>query len=344
VRPPRNPWIVTLLAPLAWAYGAAVRARNRRYDRGDATRRAPIPVLSVGNLAAGGTGKTPMVAWLVRRLEREGRNPAVVTRGYGGRAGRGPLLVSSGQGPLAGPEICGDEAVLLARALPGVRVVAGSDRFAGASVAAVEGAGVVVLDDGFQHRGLARDLDLVLLDGTDPFGNGRLLPAGPLREPKDALARASAVVVTRCSPGAEISAIAAEVARHAPGIPVLRAGHRRVGFVSRSGAPVARPARAVAFCGIGNPVPFLRDLEEEGVEVAAARVFSDHHPYQRREIEGLAKLAVRHGAVLVTTEKDLVRVPTAAGESVLALRIEATVHDEELLLALLRDALRGAGR
>jgi tetraacyldisaccharide 4'-kinase len=339
VRPPRSVLLSTLLAPLAWVYGTAVRARSRRYDREGASRRAPIPVLSVGNLAAGGTGKTPMVAWLVRCLAAEGRKPAVVTRGYGGRAGKGPLLVSSGDGPLAGPEVSGDEPVLLARALPGVSVLAGSDRLAGASAAAAEGADVVVLDDGFQHRRLARDLDLVLLDGTEPFGNGRLLPAGPLREPKEALARASAVIVTRCRPAADLSAIAAEVARHAPGVPVFRAGHRRLGFAAASGAPAARPARAVAFCGIGNPVPFLRDLEEEGVDVIAARVFADHHPYQRREIRGLEKLAARHGAALVTTEKDLVRVPTATGGPVLALRIETVVHDAEPLVALVRAAL-----
>ncbi len=342
MRPPRSALLSALLVPLALAYGRAVRARNRRYDRPGASRGIPIPVLSVGNLAAGGTGKTPMVVWLVRHLEAEGRKPTVVTRGYGGRAGKGPLLVSSGGGPLAGPEVCGDEPVLLARALPGIPVLAGSDRVAGAEAAVVEGADIVVLDDGFQHRRLARDLDLVLLDGTDPFGNGRLLPAGPLREPTEALARASAVIVTRSRPDADVSAIAAVVARCAPGVPVLRAGHRRTGFASASGAPVARPTRAVAFCGIGNPVPFLRDLEEEGVEIAAARVFPDHHPYLRREIQGLAKLAGRHGGALVTTEKDLVRVPAAVADPVLALRIETVVHDAEPLLALVRKAIEGS--
>jgi tetraacyldisaccharide 4'-kinase len=338
VTPPRGA-LSAVLAPLAWAYGAAVRARNRRYDRPGASQRAPIPVLSIGNLAAGGTGKTPMVAWLVRRLQAEGRRPAIVTRGYGGRAGKGPLLVSSGDGPLAGPDVCGDEPVLLARALPGVLVIAGSDRVGGAAAAAVEGADVVVLDDGFQHRRLARDLDLVLVDGTEPFGNGRLLPAGPLREPLPALRRASAILATRCLPGADVSAIVAAVAPCAPGVPILRAGHRRNGFVAASGEPAGKPGRALAFCGIGNPVHFLRDLEEEGVEVAAARAFPDHHPYLEREMHGLAKLAARHDAVLVTTEKDLVRLPAGTEIPVLALRIEATVHDQEPLLALVRKAL-----
>jgi tetraacyldisaccharide 4'-kinase len=298
-------------------------------------------VLCVGNLTAGGTGKTPMVAWLVRRLQAAGLRPCIVTRGYGGRAGRGPLLVSSGGGPLAGPEVSGDEPVLLARALPGAIVLAGSDRVAAAAAAAAEGADVVVLDDGFQHRRLARDLDLVLLDGTAPFGNGRLLPAGALREPLDALARASAVLVTRCRPDANVAAVAAAAARHAPGLPVLRAGHRRAGFVSAEGEPTEKPARALAFCGIGNPVPFLRDLEEDGVEVAAARIFSDHHPYLPREIHGLERLAARRGATLVTTEKDLVRLPPGQRARIVALRIEAVVHDEERLLALVRGALAG---
>ncbi len=339
MRPPRGAFSV-LLAPVAWAYGAAVRRRNRGYDRPGAARSAPIPVLSVGNLAAGGTGKTPVVAWLVRRLVAAGRRPAVVTRGYGGRAGRGPLLVSLGDGPRVGPEVCGDEPVMLARSLPGALVLAGSDRVAVAAAAAAEGADVAVLDDGFQHRRLARDLDLVLLDGTDPLGNGRLLPAGPLREPPESLVRADAVIVTRCSPTAEVPEIAALVGRYAPGIPVLRSGHRRDGFVSASAEPVPRPGRAVAFCGIGNPAPFLRDLEEDGVVIAAARVFPDHHPYLARELRGLSKLASKHGASLVTTEKDLVRVPAAAGVSVLALRIEAVVHDEAPLLALVDAAVR----
>jgi tetraacyldisaccharide 4'-kinase len=327
--------------PLAWAFGYAVRARNRRYDRPGASTSAPIPVLSVGNLVAGGAGKTPLVAWLVRRLQAEGRRPAIVTRGYGGRAGKGPLLVSSGGGPLAGPEVCGDEPVLLAITLAGVTVLAGSDRVAGAEAAAVEGADVVVLDDGFQHRRLSRDLDLVLLDGASPFGNGRLLPAGPLREPAGALARASAVIVTRCPPDADVSALAGTVARYAPGTPVIRAGHRRAGFVGAASEPALKPERVVAFCGIGNPVPFLRDLEEEGVEVVAARVFPDHHPYLPREIEGLRKLARTHRAALVTTEKDRVRVPSPGVDSLLALRIETVVHDEEALLRLVRTALAG---
>ncbi len=286
MRPPESPILSVLLLPLSWAYGAAVRARNRRYDRPGAAHRATIPVLCVGNLTAGGTGKTPMVAWLVRRLQAAGRRPCIVTRGYGGRAGRGPLLVSSGGGPLAGSDVAGDEPVLLARALPGAIVLAGSDRVAAAAAAAAEGADVVVLDDGFQHRRLARDLDLVLLDGTAPFGNGRLLPAGPLREPLDGLARASAVLVTRCRPDANVATVAAAAAREAPGLQVLRTGHRRAGFVSAEGEPAEKPVRALAFCGIGNPIPFLRDLEEEGVEVASARVFPDHHPYLPREIVG----------------------------------------------------------
>ena len=337
MRPPRGPLSI-LLAPLAWAYGAAVRERNRRYDVPGAAIRARVPVLSVGNLVAGGTGKTPMVAWLVRRLASEGWTPAVVTRGYGGRAGKGPLLVSSGDGERVGPEICGDEPVLLARSLPGALVLAGSDRVAVSEAAAAEGADVVVLDDGFQHRRLARDLDLVLLDGTDPFGNGRLLPAGTLREPLESLARASAVIVTRCSPQDDVAAIAAVVGRHAPGVPVLRSGHRRAGFVTAAGERIPALGRAVAFCGIGNPALFLRDLEEEGVEIAAARAFPDHHPYVPRELRGLAKLAGKHGAALVTTEKDLVRVPESAA-LVVALRIEALVHDEEPLLALVRRVL-----
>jgi tetraacyldisaccharide 4'-kinase len=284
-----------------------------------------------------------MVAWLVRRLAADGRKPAVVSRGYGGLVGKGPFVVSTGSGPLAGPETCGDEPALLARTLAGALVVVGADRILATAAAAAEGADVAVLDDGFQHRRLARDLDLVLLDGAAPLGNERLIPAGPLREPPSALARASALLVTRTLPGADLAALAALAGPFAPGVPLVRCGHRRAGFVTASGEPAQRPPRAVAFCGIGNPLPFLRDLEDERVDVAEAREFPDHHPYSARELRGLAKLASRHGATLVTTEKDLVRIPSEAAAGILALRIEAVVHDEEALLALVRRALSRSG-
>lgn len=338
--PTRNLASLALLHIPTMAYTGAVRLRNRYYDTSSAVRRAGVPVISVGNLTVGGTGKTPMVAWLVRELQGLGHKPAVVSRGYRGTAGRGPLVVSRGAAALVGPERCGDEPYLLARSLPGALVV-GSDRFSGAEQARRLGADVVVLDDGFQHRRLARDFDLVLVDASNPFGNYRLLPAGVLREPLTGLARADAVVLTRTRPGESLVVIERVIRRHHPGVPVFRAGHRRLAFVDASGAAVPPPARAAAFCGIGNPQLFFEDLHAHGVEVVASRVFADHHKYAEDDWAELQTLARRADAALVTTEKDLVRFAFVPPDElrVCALRIETQVHDREALLELVRAAL-----
>src|SRR5262245_27319852 len=274
-----EPGQVALLSVPALLYGGAVRMRNLFYDRNGAVVRAGLPVLSVGNLTAGGTGKTTMVAYLARRLRDWGRAPAVVSRGYGGRAGRGPLVVSRGGRALVGPELAGDEPFLLAETLPGIPVVVGSDRIAGAAATKELGADVVVLDDGFQHRRLARDLDIVPLDAAGPFANYHLLPAGPLREPISGLARADVVVITRSRPGESFVVLERVVRRYNARCPILRSANHRIGFVDAAGTKCPRPARAVAFCGIGNPASFLVDLEAEGVEIAGFHPFPDHHRF-----------------------------------------------------------------
>jgi tetraacyldisaccharide 4'-kinase len=346
VKLPHDPRLVTLLALPSLVYGSAVRLRNRLYDRDGVTTRAKLPVLSVGNLTVGGTGKTTMVAYLARRLQALGRVPAVVSRGYGGKAGRGPLVVSRGERPLVGPERAGDEPYLLAGILPGARVVVGSDRIAGAEAARAIGADVVILDDGFQHRRLARDLDIVLLDAAGPFGNYHLLPAGSLREPISSLSRADVVVITRSRPGESFVVLERVVRRYNVRCPILRSANHRVGFVDAQGARAPRPERAVAFCGIGNPASFLADLEAEGVRIAAFRPFDDHHRFSAAEWRDLLDTATRDGCALVTTEKDLVRLGPlaldAAASPILALRIEAVIHDEAKLLDAVRDALSRA--
>lgn len=342
-----NAFTRTLLEVPAALYRAAVWLRNRRYSREGGTVHPGVPVVSVGNLTVGGTGKTPLAAWLVHRLRDLGRQPSVVSRGYRGTAGRGPLVVSDGSGqPRVGPERCGDEPYLLARALPGTVVIVGSDRVAAAERARSLGADAIVLDDGFQHRRLARDLDLVLLDGSAPFGNGRLLPAGPLREPLSGLSRADVVLVTRMPPGERPTTIESAVRRHNASAPILTAGHRRVGFVTALGEPRGRPSTAVAFAGIANPGAFLADLESEGVGVVAFHAFRDHHSFTTAEWNDLVRTARRHDAGLVTTEKDLVRLPPAARDGSVplsALRIEAVVHDEEALLRKIGEILEGPG-
>lgn len=345
MNPSENRALLALLGLPALAYGSAVRVRNRLYDQLGPQHRASVPVVSVGNLTVGGTGKTPVVAWLARWLLSEGLRPAVVSRGYGGRAGKGPLLVSAGKGPGFDWTACGDEPFLLARALPGTIVIVGSDRFAGARAAREAGADVVILDDGFQHRRLGREFDLVLLDATSPFGNYHLLPAGTLREPVSGLRRASAVLITRARRAESLVVIEKVVRRYNPTAPILRAGTRRVGFFDVEGRPVPRPGRAVAFCGIGNPGAFAGDLETEGIEVVALRLFPDHHAYGLAEWRDLASLAREHEAMLLTTEKDLVRLPrdldTTEPQPV-ALRIEANIHDREDLTSLVLACLTRA--
>jgi len=337
------------LTILAGAFAGVVRLRNAWYDRPGASRRASVPVISVGNLALGGTGKTPLVAWIARRLRADGLVPAVVSRGYGGTAGAGPLVVSTGEGPRVDARTCGDEPHLLARSLKGVIVVVGSDRIEGAACAAAAGATVVILDDGFQHRRLARDLDIVVLDGRTPFDGGRVLPRGSLREPPSSVARAQLVVLTRVREGDPVT-IAIETVRAAGySGPIVRAGHRTTGFTDAAGAACAPPKRALAFCGIGDPGLFRDDLAEAGVETAGFHAFRDHQPYSVAGWDALVEEAKAHGVPLVTTEKDLSRLEAAAGESLaraelLVLRIETVAWDQTLLEDTVRDAVSAHSR
>jgi tetraacyldisaccharide 4'-kinase len=305
--------------------------------------------VSVGNLTVGGTGKTPLVGEIVARLSAAGHRPSVVSRGYGGRAGRGPLRVAASPGIGLGPAVTGDEPWMLATRFPGVPVLVGSDRYRGVLAAAEDGAGVAVLDDGFQHRRLARDLDIVSLSAERPFGNGRLLPAGPLREPGTSLRRADLIVFvggdgTDPTPE-EFSALGL-----VPRFGILRARRRPVGFAGASGEPAPRPERAVAFCGIGDPSSFRRAMESLGVALAEFVGFPDHHRFSGAEIAALLDRARREEAPLVTTEKDLARLHdhlrgSPLAERLLALRIELEFSDPAPLARALEETLRkGDGR
>ncbi len=328
-----------MLAPLGWAYGRLVAWRNRRYDRPGAVRAAGLPVLSIGNLTVGGTGKTPLCAWICRRLIERGRKPAVLSRGYGGRAGRGPVVVSEGRGPIVASVLSGDEPFMLARTVEGLRVVVGADRLAGAAAATALGADVIVLDDGFQHRRIARDLDIVLLDARQPLDRQRLLPAGRLREPLHALGRAGLIVATRTGSPDDVLRVERAVRPHNESAPVIGCSTRVVGFVDAAGAPAAAPRRALAFCAIGSPDGFRRDLETQGIALAGFRAFRDHHRFSRRELAALRARAESAGAVLVTTEKDLARLDP--GESLLALRIVPWLTDPAPLCRAVETALGG---
>ena len=287
-----------LLSPWRWlllpgwvAYRPLIAARNAAYDRGLArVQRATVPVVSVGNIALGGTGKTPLVAWVVDRLRAHGHRPAVVMRGYGGDG------------------VANDEARML-----GGAVVCDPDRVRGAGQAVAEGATCVVLDDGFQHRRLHRDLDLVLIDATRPWGGGAVLPLGMLRESLAGLRRADAIIVTR-SDQVESRALAAIDERLAKcGRPLVHARHTPVALTPLGGG-AARPPTALAgqpvvlASGLGNPEGFERTARGLDWQVREHARFPDHHHYTASEASGLAALAAGHGATLVVTAKDAVKL------------------------------------
>lgn len=281
-------------------YGIAVRLRNAAYQRGWLpSERASVPVVSVGNLTAGGTGKTPCVEYVARFYRGLDRRVALLSRGYGGEGG------------------CNDEALVLEENLPDVPHLQGADRVALARTAVEElESEILVLDDGFQHRRLARDLDLVLIDATAPWGHGYLLPRGLLREPPSSLRRAGVLVLTRCdqTPAEQRERLRQKIARIAPETPVIETTHRPMELSNSDGETspldLLREGPMAAFCGIGNPEAFRRTLRDLGARPADFRVYPDHHAYSRADVEELRRWAegLPAGAVVVTTQKDLVKL------------------------------------
>jgi len=303
------------LIAMAAAYRAVLGARDWLYAGGVLRSRSlDCPVVSIGNLTVGGTGKTPAVELAVRTLIDLGHRPGVLSRGYGRRGG-GVQVVADAASIRLDAEEAGDEPFLLARRLPGVPVVVGANRYeAGRLARARFGVTAVVLDDGFQHRTLRKDLEVLMVRAAEPWGNGRLLPGGPLREPVGRLARAGLVVATGAHGIDEAAAVSATVARVAPAVPVLTAAHVPTECFESSAmrvVPVAalREGRLVGFAGIGSPDRFRHTLHEAGAAVVDFREFPDHHWYTREDLARLERRAAEldaHG--FVTTEKDWVRL------------------------------------
>ena len=287
-------------------YGGLARARRGWYERRPGARRQLAqPVISVGNLSVGGTGKTPLVAAIARWLVAQGERPAILSRGYVRRDRTPePAVVSDGTRVHLGVHAAGDEPLMLARAVPGAVVVVGADRYAaGRHAEAVLGATVHVLDDGFQHLQLARDFDIVVTP-AGALAVDHVLPKGSLREPIDVLARASVLVVV----GADEREAAAEAARY--GV------RRSLGATRRLGAPVAvhggvppPGARVVALAGIGQPAQFADSVRQAGWEVAETRAFADHHWFTMQDLDEVAQLVRARAAWgALTTDKDAVRL------------------------------------
>lgn len=323
-----------LLAAAVPFYRAAVALRNRRYDRSPrAVHSAGVPVISIGNLTTGGTGKTPLVGWIVRELRNRGAAPAILSRGYRSLDGGG-----------------NDEKRMLDRLCPGVPHFQNPDRVASAAAAVADSADVLVLDDGFQHRRLHRDLDVVLIDALNPWGYGRLLPRGLLREPRTALRRARLVIITRsdlCSAD-QLHALHRAVSRRTDA-PIAHAAFRPAGLINAAGeqAPLAQLSqhRWQAFCGIGNPAGFEKTLASLADESAVCdlQAFPDHHHYTADDIDGIARRAKSRGlTALLTTEKDLAKFSDVrlGGLPLWALRIDAEfTHDAEAVQTAIDDVL-----
>ena len=313
---------IALLWPFSLLYWLVVELRAAAYKWGlIRSRKAAVPVISIGNIAAGGTGKTPIAIHIAQILRDNGLRPAVLSRGYKRKSKiqdqkQKTLVVSDGISVLCPAEEAGDEPFLMATRLlgkndrPGAIVIVGRDRVAGAAKAVELGAQVIVLDDGFQHLRLKRDLDIVLLDSQRPYDNGWLLPAGMLREPKSALRRADAIVLTRCNNlnsefRIQNSAAAVFKTRHKTGQPYRFAGGAAPGLEALKSSSI------ILFSGIARPESFEQSVRQAGLSYSAHLKYPDHHHYRPSHLARISKQA--EGCdYLMTTEKDAARLPHGA--------------------------------
>jgi tetraacyldisaccharide 4'-kinase len=339
-----------VLPPFSAIYGAIAKARLALYERGTLpVSKLDATVISIGNLTTGGTGKTPLVEWVARVLASEDRNVCILTRGYRRANPRQRIVVSDREKVLTTADEAGDEPFLLATKLTGIAaVVCDADRFAAGKWAIEElGCDTFVLDDGFQHLQLHRDLNIVTIDATNPWGGGHLLPYGRLREPLSGLRRAECIVLTRTEDRGNSKEIINHIRNLSAGAKIFQSRTIIDGFstlINNGLAPSsALPANPVmAFCGIGNPSAFFDQLRKERFELAATRTFQDHHLYRSEDIQSLIQEANSVGArSLITTAKDAVKLTTFNFDlpcNVLEIRIE--IEHEEDLLAMMRQTLK----
>jgi len=311
--------------PLGWIYGKFADRRNAKFDRDTAIAHdLGARTISVGNITTGGTGKTPLVILVCQILAARGKRICVLTRGYGRKNPKDRVLVSDSKRILTDAAHSGDEPFEIASKLLGkALVVADADRVAAAAWARTEfGVTTFVLDDGFQHRQAKRDLDIVCIDGTNPFGGGKMLPFGRLREPLHNLNRAGAIVITRADFVKDMGEVRSRIETLAPDVPVFLATSKMselvlldrflAGADDASVAPDFQSiahASAFAFCGLGNPDSFFGQLKRDNYMIAASHAFADHHVYNRKDIALIDSAANSAGAgFLLTTSKDAVKL------------------------------------
>jgi len=332
----RSFFIEGLLLPVSFFYGFALSMRNALYALRILTKKnLPCRVISVGNITLGGTGKTPTVIQMADFLFRNKRYPAVVSRGYGRKNEADIVAVSDGKAPLSDTAIAGDEPSLIGSKLPGVPVVVGRDRYRAALFTLqVFGPNTIILDDGFQHVQLQRDLDIVLVDAEDPFGNGRLFPSGILREPLKALKRADLVLITRADRADNLGWLKS-VIRRKTRAQIFTSRHSPVDLVdirNREKRPFStlRGTAVLAFSGIARPASFTALLRSLGADIKHEMVYPDHHVYKKADMAAIfQKAGDVKATMIITTEKDTVRLKTLDPEGIWALRIELKVVETE---------------
>lgn len=330
------------LDALAALYGVGATLHRAWYTRGPGRpTRLACRVVSVGNLVVGGSGKTPTAAWVARSLRTRGHRVVLASRGYGGRGADGVEVVSDGRFVRGRAERVGDEPMWLAAEAPGVPVLVGRHRDAvGFRAVAAFGAEILVLDDGFQHHRLLRDVDLVTVQGAAGLGNGRVLPRGPLREPVRGLARAHALLVVD---GPLATTDEARIARVAPGLPRFSVRRtpdalRPLAGGARSAAETLRGRPVGMLCGLARPAAFRATLEGLGARIVAERSFPDHHRYGPQDLQGLSDDA----PLWVTTEKDAGKLLPrwVGGAEVRVLHLDTRVEEGDAFLDWLEARLR----
>jgi len=346
-----KPGFFPVLAPFSLLYGASVQARLQLFARGLlSVSRLPAPVISIGNLTTGGTGKTPLVEFVARRLAESGRRICILTRGYG-RANPGrQVLVSDGESVLADAIDAGDEPRVLAENLRGLSAIISNAYRYKAGIWALENLkpDAFILDDGFQHLQLRRDLNIAVIDATQPWGNGHLLPWGQLREKPKGLARADCIVLTRTDQRNDLATLRSEIATLSENKPIFTSRMRWLRFrklsddipensiVSLDGIP--QPVAVL--CGIGNPTAFLKQLTAMDLEQIDKSVFADHHDYNQQELNRIVEKARKSGAqCLITTAKDAVKLKKLRFDlPCFIFDIEIAIDNEARFLELVRAA------
>jgi len=331
-----------ILPPLSVLYGAVTRTRLSLYRRGTFhSTKLDRPVISIGNITTGGTGKTPLVEWVARTVATAGKKVCILTRGYGRDNPDRMVVVSDGKTVVGSPSESGDEPFLLATNLLGVAaVISNADRVAAAAEAIKQfDTDCFVLDDGFQHLRLERDLNIVTIDATNPWGGRHLLPYGHLREPLSGLSRANCIVITRTDQVNDIDGLRSEIRKHAGDVPIFQSRMRTARITPLHQTSDALIPPVAAFCAVGNSRSFFNAIEHESV---LQKAFPDHHRYSQGDVDSLIDEARRTGAnSLITTAKDAVKLRSLTFSlPCYVLEIEPQIENADELIGLIRSVLR----